>query len=192
MVPNRRKEVYIILLKGKQEQHMEVIQTEYNGYRFRSRLEARWAVAFDAMGIEYEYEPEGFVLKDGSKYLPDFKLLNIRHRSDFDEFEPIYIEVKGIMSMYDMKRIEQFPAPLLIIGNIPSMKDGSWWDGEWYEWSFCFMDGDEYSGAFCKYGGELWFAGADHDQWDGGNLMRVGLNAARKARFEHGEHGYSE
>ena len=34
------------------------IETVYNGYRFRSRLEARWAVFFDAAGIEYEYEPE--------------------------------------------------------------------------------------------------------------------------------------
>ena len=50
------------------------IQTEYNGYLFRSRLEARWAVFFDAMGIEYEYEPEGIVLSDGSLYLPDFYL----------------------------------------------------------------------------------------------------------------------
>lgn len=25
------------------------IQTEYNGYLFRSRLEARWAVFFDAL-----------------------------------------------------------------------------------------------------------------------------------------------
>ena len=32
---------------------MKAIETEYNGYRFRSRLEARWAVFFDALGIEY-------------------------------------------------------------------------------------------------------------------------------------------
>lgn len=50
------------------------IQTEYNGYLFRSRLEARWAVFFDALGIEYEYEPEGIVLSDGTQYLPDFYL----------------------------------------------------------------------------------------------------------------------
>ena len=36
------------------------IETYYNGYRFRSRLEARWAVFFDALGVPYEYEPEGF------------------------------------------------------------------------------------------------------------------------------------
>ena len=54
------------------------IQTEYNGYLFRSRLEARWAVFFDAMGIEYEYEPEGIVLSDGTQYLPDFYLPDFR------------------------------------------------------------------------------------------------------------------
>lgn len=50
------------------------IETIYNGYRFRSRLEARWAVFFDEAGIEYEYEPEGFVLGNGVRYLPDFYL----------------------------------------------------------------------------------------------------------------------
>lgn len=50
------------------------IQTRYKGYHFRSRLEARWAVFFDSMGIRYEYEPEGYELSDGSKYLPDFYL----------------------------------------------------------------------------------------------------------------------
>jgi hypothetical protein len=37
-------------------------ETHYNGYRFRSRLEARWAVFFDALDIKYEYEKEGFDL----------------------------------------------------------------------------------------------------------------------------------
>lgn len=50
------------------------IETQYKGYLFRSRLEARWAVFFDAIGLEWEYEPEGIVLSDGTKYLPDFFL----------------------------------------------------------------------------------------------------------------------
>jgi len=50
------------------------IETIYKGYRFRSRLEARWAVFFDALGIEWEYEPEGFELGDLGWYLPDFYL----------------------------------------------------------------------------------------------------------------------
>ena len=61
------------------------IQTEYNGYLFRSRLEARWAVFFDTLNIKYEYEPEGYELPDGTKYLPDFYL------PDND----CYVEVKG-------------------------------------------------------------------------------------------------
>lgn len=50
------------------------IETIYNGYRFRSRLEARWAVFFDVLGIKYEYEKEGFDLGEAGWYLPDFWL----------------------------------------------------------------------------------------------------------------------
>ena len=60
------------------------IETLYNGYRFRSRLEARWAVFFDAAGIKYEYEPEGFEV-DGVRYLPDFYLPEAKR----------WIEIKG-------------------------------------------------------------------------------------------------
>jgi hypothetical protein len=50
------------------------IETVYNGYRFRSRLEARWAVFFNTLNVRYEYESEGFELGDGIRYLPDFWL----------------------------------------------------------------------------------------------------------------------
>lgn len=49
------------------------IETRYKGYRFRSRTEARWAVAFDHAGIAWEYEKEGYYLPSGL-YLPDFWL----------------------------------------------------------------------------------------------------------------------
>lgn len=62
---------------------IKAIETEYNGYKFRSRLEARWAVFFDAAGIKYEYEPEGFELSCG-RYLPDFYLPDFK----------IYVEIK--------------------------------------------------------------------------------------------------
>ncbi len=48
------------------------IETRYSGYRFRSRLEARWAVFFDSLNLKWEYEPEGFELGEGKRYLPDF------------------------------------------------------------------------------------------------------------------------
>lgn len=53
---------------------LKPIETSYNGYRFRSRLEARWAVFFDTVGIKWEYETEGYDLGDAGWYLPDFWL----------------------------------------------------------------------------------------------------------------------
>lgn len=68
------------------------IETRYKGCRFRSRLEARWAVFFDALDIKWQYEPQGFEIKtaweeDKTKwlYLPDFYL------PDFGT----WVEVKG-------------------------------------------------------------------------------------------------
>lgn len=74
----------------------KAIETEYNGYKFRSRLEARWAVFFDSLGIKYEYEPEGFEFEDGTKYLPDFYLPDSNQ----------WFEVKGVMEEYDEKKIQ--------------------------------------------------------------------------------------
>jgi len=64
---------------------IKAIETVYNGYRFRSRLEARWAVFLDSLGIEYQYEPEGFDLGEAGWYLPDFWLPQVN----------MWAEVKG-------------------------------------------------------------------------------------------------
>jgi len=60
---------------------IRAIETQYAGCRFRSRLEARWAVFFDHMGIRWEYEPQGFEVTwrlsnydETFRYLPDFWL----------------------------------------------------------------------------------------------------------------------
>jgi hypothetical protein len=58
------------------------IPTDYNGVRFRSRLEAKWAALFDRCGWRWSYEPNDF---DG--YIPDFAL---RFRT------PILVEVKPL------------------------------------------------------------------------------------------------
>ena len=65
---------------------IKAIETHYRGYRFRSRLEARWAVFFDALRLRWEYEPEGFDI-DGVRYLPDFFLPEFGERG-------LFIEVK--------------------------------------------------------------------------------------------------
>lgn len=57
---------------------IRALDTTYNRVRFRSRLEARWAVYFDALGIAWQYEPQGYELADGSCYLPDFFLSQVR------------------------------------------------------------------------------------------------------------------
>jgi len=61
------------------------IETLYNGYRFRSRTEARWAVFMDAVGVHYEYEAQGYELPVVGRYLPDFYI------SEWNAF----VEVKG-------------------------------------------------------------------------------------------------
>jgi len=49
------------------------IETRWRGCRFRSRLEARWAVFIDSLGLRWEHEPQGFMTSLGP-YLPDFWL----------------------------------------------------------------------------------------------------------------------
>lgn len=60
------------------------IPTRYAGCHFRSRLEARWAVFFDAIDQPWTYEPEGFETPAG-RYLPDFFLPD----------QGVWVEIKG-------------------------------------------------------------------------------------------------
>ncbi len=85
------------------------IETEYKGYRFRSRLEARWAVFFETLGVEWEYEPEGFQLPSGTCYLPDFRVKCYGTRGAYsDTYFHLYIEVKGVMTNADASKIREF------------------------------------------------------------------------------------
>jgi hypothetical protein len=68
------------------------LETHYNGYRFRSRLEARWAVFFDTAGIPYRYEPEGFDL-GGVWYLPDFWLPD----------QQVWVEIKATVPTEEVR-----------------------------------------------------------------------------------------
>ena len=76
---------------------MQVRETLYKGIQFRSRLEARWAVFFDALGLKWEYEPEGYRMDDGTCYLPDFYVHDIKgHVGKTPHGDGIFVEVKGI------------------------------------------------------------------------------------------------
>ena len=71
---------------------MKALNTLYKGNYFRSRTEARWAVYFDALGVDWEYEKEGYDLGDGVRYLPDFWFP--KHK--------MYGEVKGEENISDI------------------------------------------------------------------------------------------
>lgn len=110
---------------------IKAIETEYNGYKFRSRLKARWAVFFDALGVEYEYEPEGYEYWETEEgktmWLPDFRLPNEGN---------MLVEVKGgdeaLKNDWDKLSLavdyHNTPASdgLLILGEIPNPENIGW------------------------------------------------------------------
>lgn len=78
---------------------IKAIETIYpwpDGHRYRSRLEARFAVFLDLMGIDFRYEHEGFDL-GGLWYLPDFWIPDSN----------IYIEIKepSVMADEDIQKV---------------------------------------------------------------------------------------
>src|SRR5262245_56587200 len=60
----------------------------YIGYRFRSRLEGRWGVLLDNVDTEYEYEPQAFKLENGTCYLPDFSLPQVKSYAEVKPADP--------------------------------------------------------------------------------------------------------
>lgn len=104
---------------------MKAIETTWNGYKFRSRLEARWAVFFDKMGIAYEYEKEGFDL--GGKagwYLPDFWLPGL----------DLWLEIKPPMETFSSeldKAWDKCYALMKQSGKLVLLSAGSPWPDEY-------------------------------------------------------------
>ena len=79
---------------------MQAIETSYKGYKFRSRLEARWAVFFDRLGVAWEYEPEGFVLEGGVHYLPDFRIRTKEGVNFWYEVKPVGGDADSKMKLF--------------------------------------------------------------------------------------------
>jgi hypothetical protein len=108
------------------------IETVYRGFRFRSRLEARWAVFFDAAGIEWEYEPQGYEIH-GRRYLPDFWLSRLKI---FVETKPDDEAMKQAKPIVELLAKETGHRSLVIAGTPNSFEpptmllDGStaWWE----------------------------------------------------------------
>lgn len=187
--------------------NIKPIETQYNGCRFRSRLEARYAVCFDILGLDWQYESEGYEIATGVWYLPDFYI------KDFDCF----IEIKGeepSQKELDNARLLSELKPVVIFHGLPSehpgkvylfdSTDGSGGEGWWNVWiaAAVFYDGNPawrlttfdnrndrtyltpYSYKPVKIEtaiNNLFIPIQDHD------LGHEAVVAAKQARFEHGE-----
>lgn len=182
------------------------IETEYKGYRFRSRLEARWAVFFDAIKLKYEYEQEGYCLGNSCYYLPDFTFPTLK----------IHCEIKPSDAAIDYKLYGRFRdniTPILVIHGPP-------WEyiATWFGWDLCDSGGGagEFDAAICSnlregfqyiilddwrsdrcFGIDSIFTEAISTQStasfpikDMGVLKysnKMAISKSKRARFEHGE-----
>lgn len=168
--------------------------THYDGYRFRSRLEARWAVFFNNIGLEYEYEMEGFDMEECS-YLPDFYIPSIDR----------WFEIKGQpLTVSEVQKCEQFcrrkdnenikfsiligaPKPLMLEEedfSILGIREYTWqWPSQMYPSDTLLLaqglTREEYYSRFLP-------AILKVDGVDDKLLIRA-IREARSARFEFGE-----
>jgi hypothetical protein len=110
---------------------LNVKPTEYSGVLFRSRLEARWAVFFDALDIRWEYEYERFSTifeEEELSYLPDFYLkdfdtwVEVKHEYSEEEHELIRkIFASNLLPVKTQSyNIEPNSSGLLFLGNLPN------------------------------------------------------------------------
>lgn len=161
---------------------IKAIQTRYKGYHFRSRLEARWAVFFDALGLEWEYEPEGFELPDGTRYLPDFLLSGAGCRQGGG----LCVEVKPTRDFSDFEKARSFSkasgCAVLCAGgmpdhiNFPTIHEGI--DSGGLEFTSCG-----------KYGPIFWAPGVEYWAPCDNESPQIAIYSARSARFEFGQSG---
>lgn len=180
------------------------IETRYKGYRFRSRLEARWAVFFDVLGIEWEYEPQGYDV-NGRPYLPDFYLSQLR----------VYAEVKptpGSACEHDklFRSFSETVGSIIVLAGVPFENFGRIYSRD----VTCSSAGHaDFDALIDVVAGEpmilfvslahsdcRWLADADwthlpavayqtHPLIRPSNAWWKACAAARSARFEHGERG---
>lgn len=186
----------------------KAIETRYKGYRFRSRLEARWAVFMDSLGIRWEYEREGFDL-GGVGYLPDFWLPELR----------MWVEVKAEKPSFNGEEwkkadllVDYQGWPVCIFFGVPELDHGGIGirddssdsgGGRGYDDPICWVRcrscgqftvtlGDDRHDVVDKDWG-IWRESAccNHEQnWEYFNiLLKEAVESARGARFEFGESG---
>lgn len=172
---------------------MKAINTRYANRFFRSRVEARWAVLWDALGIPWRYEVEGYELPSG-RYLPDFVLSTFH----------IFVEIKGTFPTAEecQKCAELAVATnrvvLLAAGEPEERFQVRWFDANGEDDRLWVIAKDR------DPDGGFWLVGNDDDssaRWFGGGMpgfitrrgpmfsgvMEAAYGLALGMRFEHGE-----
>ena len=184
---------------------MEPIETEYKGYRFRSRLEARWAIFFDSLELRWEYEKEGYELPNGEAYLPDFWLPQVRMWGEVkgpefsdNEIEKATLLTEGTGSLCLLLGGE--PQNRCYAAAPPPEKPDAWdkeaWNGStelYAAWSYCLTTIHGYpedEGRLFACPGCQCFASRDDGcEWCEFPDVKEAVRDARSAQFEHGENG---
>lgn len=194
------------------------IETRYRGCRFRSRLEARWAVFFDALGLAWEYEPQGYLLPNGTPYLPDFAVRlpaplaalrpdNIGAWTLLLEIKPSSYQPDAAWPSHPALDVEDAAwgpgVGFVLLRGEPwhGAYEGFVWgdsDYRWCECANCGALGIQFSGAANRNCNCVSVRGGDsgHDMpWpnrgnsDESPRLMAAYAAARGARFEFGEQG---
>lgn len=193
---------------------IKAIETHYKGYRFRSRLEARWAVFFDALHIYWQYEPQGFDLPKEGRYLPDFLLgLTIANIwAEVKPYSPSIEEIRKVARLVDLSTDDivggfiligtpgDSLCPGLYIGVAPEGRGNGevlWsYDVHFGQCPICGM----FTLIYCQSNGSMTLkcvcaANGKYNAVVTPNMpdprqtpsMRDAYEAARSARFEYGE-----
>lgn len=197
---------------------IRAIPTTYAGCRFRSRLEARWAVFFDHLGITWEYEAEGYEGPAG-RYLPDFlvhlgepTLFEVKPLSEAGQTDARWWEASAaadarLIVAYGMPRGDghapwDAPTPDGHLNLIDGRSGLEGWDNyhAFCTCPWCGTVGIEFDGRgarVCGYAAhDLTSAQAEKQvghydkaySYDDPRIVSA-YTAARSARFEHGERG---
>lgn len=176
------------------------IQTRVYGHRFRSRLEARWAVAFTSARIQWQYEPEGFDLGDQGLYLPDFWLPQVNMWAEVKPQCPTDDELAKAATLAN-----QSGKPCLLLIGPPSAHsywavepiDNNLLGDDWIvscggiltgSMDYCIFEGSNYHESESRFYANCGIIGEFPMPFNPGwDSSHPAVEAALSARFEHGE-----
>jgi hypothetical protein len=176
---------------------IKAIDTEYKGYLFRSRLEARWAVFLDALKVAWEYEKEGYDLGEAGWYLPDFWLPELNCWAEIKPDEPSKEDRAKMKALVMETKI-----PVVLFVGTPDEDECGVSLVKRYFWDatdpgmipFMLEDPHYFGGAETvaqkiKHGIVWDFDIMTYRAVFGNRSFTNAIRAARSARFEHGQSG---